>query len=261
MSGMELLGIALAVIELIASPMGALSKLCWHTRITEQFQSDEVVAGSQRQCIQKNRSLRIAIAGVCSGGRSVRYPVDLKHHAPTRDVEHAARHQKESAAFEFCGYQEKQRCSVLRWLRLVRVFAGVLLLYPACMLIMSNYAVTRGLLQGCSRFELQPLGHQVSFAPQCLLRPSPLAFFCASILWTVLEYIHYHSNAEDEFQRKILVGAVVVGLLLCVGCAWNALGVLIQTMPWIIHSGLIISDLLHGVWRKRCNAARTRVHF
>jgi len=138
--------------------MGALSKLCWHTRITEQFQSDEVVAGSQRQCIQKNRSLRIAIAGVCSGGRSVRYPVDLKHHAPTRDVEHAARHQKESAAFEFCGYQEKQRCSVLRWLRLVRVFAGVLLLYPACMLIMSNYAVTRGLLQGCSRFELQPLG-------------------------------------------------------------------------------------------------------
>jgi hypothetical protein len=40
----------------------------------------------------------------------------------------------------------------------VRSLAGVLLLFPACMLVMSNYAVTKGLLQGCSRFELLPLG-------------------------------------------------------------------------------------------------------
>lgn len=153
---MEFVGATLAAIELIRSSMGALSMICSYPRITEQVQSDEVVAGSQRQRIQKIRSLGIAIAGVCPGGQKFRCPVDLKRHA--RDVEHATQHQKESAAFEFCGYQEKQRGSGLRWLRLVRIFAGGLLLYPACMLIMSNYAATRGLLQGCSGLEFQPLG-------------------------------------------------------------------------------------------------------
>jgi hypothetical protein len=84
-----------------------------------------------------------------------------------------------------------------------------------------------------------------------MLRPSPLAFFSASFIWAFLEYIHYHSNVEDKFQKKIMVGAVVVGLLLCVGCTWNALGVLIQTMPWIIHAGLLVSDILHGIWGRQ----------
>jgi hypothetical protein len=68
----------------------------------------------------------------------------------------------------------------------------------------------------------------------------------ATIIWTLLEYVHYQSNAGDNYQKRILGGVIVVGQLLCIGRTSNALGVLVCTMPWIIHSGLVISDLLHN---------------
>jgi hypothetical protein len=71
------------------------------------------------------------------------------------DVEHAA--ESEKLPFRIAP-QENVRCGGMAKLRLARSLAGVLLLFPACMLVMSNYAMTKGLLQGCSRFELLPLG-------------------------------------------------------------------------------------------------------
>ena len=58
-----------------------------------------------------------------------------------------------------------------------------------------------------------------------------------------------------KYQKQILGGAIVVGLLPCIGCTSNALGVLVCTTPWIIHAGLLFSDLLHGIWRQRANPA------
>jgi hypothetical protein len=81
--------------------------------------------------------------------------------------------------------------------------------------------------------------------PQFILWPPPLVFVSATIIWTLLEYVHYQSNAEDSYQKRVLGGAVIVGLLPFIGCTSNALGVLVCTMPWIIHSGLVISDFLH----------------
>jgi hypothetical protein len=92
---------------------------------------------------------------------------------------------------------------------------------------------------------------QIAFLPQFLLRPSPLVFFLASVVWAVLEYIHYQSNAEDKFQKMILGATIILGLLPCIGYASSALGTLVYTMPWIVHAGLVFSDLLHDVWEYR----------
>jgi hypothetical protein len=92
-----------------------------------------------------------------------------------------------------------------------------------------------------------------------MLWPSPLVFFSASLIWTLLEYIHYQSNAEDDYQKLVLGGAVVFGLLPFFGCDSKALGVLICTMPWSLHFGLVISDLLHSIWRQRSHTATMTV--
>jgi hypothetical protein len=92
-----------------------------------------------------------------------------------------------------------------------------------------------------------------------MLWPSPLVFFSASVIWTLLEYAHYQSNAEDDYQKLALGGAVIVGMLPFFGCTSNALGVLISTEPWSIHFGLVISNLLHSFWRQRSRAATAMV--
>jgi hypothetical protein len=107
-------------------------------------------------------------AGACPGGQ--RHLEDSKIHTLAQDLEQAEKCQ--TASFEFAISQEirpqKQwRRRGMTRLRLVRSLAGASLMYPVCMLIMSNYAVTRGLLQGCSRLELHPLGvstgcHEIS---------------------------------------------------------------------------------------------------
>lgn len=105
------------------------------------------------------RILRDAVSVVAHPGRGFRYYVQVTDLAPARDLESAEIHDKHpfgTASLEDSSPQVRR--DGLTWLRLLRSFTGVLLLSPACMLVMSNYAVTRGLLRGCSRFELLPFG-------------------------------------------------------------------------------------------------------
>jgi hypothetical protein len=98
-------------------------------------------------------------AGACPGGR--RRPVGFKIHTSVRDLEQAEKRQTgpfESVISQEIRLQKEGRHRGMTRLRLVRSLAGVSLLYPVCMLVMSNYAVTKGLLRGCSRLELHPLG-------------------------------------------------------------------------------------------------------
>ena len=105
------------------------------------------------------RHQRDTIQDACPQGQRHRDPLELKHHALAHnfDVERAVEHEKLSSQTAYPESGPKEQGGIAR-LRLVRSLAGVLLLFPACMLVMSNYAVTKGLLQGCSRFELLPLG-------------------------------------------------------------------------------------------------------
>lgn len=77
-----------------------------------------------------------------------------------RDVEQAREDKKEVSRVwsrEERDCQQQERHGEIRWFRLSRNISRVMVLYPACMLVMSNYAVTRGLLQGCDRLESRPL--------------------------------------------------------------------------------------------------------
>jgi hypothetical protein len=97
-----------------------------------------------------------------SRGRRWRYPMDLGCHALARDVDVEYAAESEKLPFRIAPQEivseDQVRYGGTTRLRLARCLAGLLLLFPACMLVMSNYAVTRGLLQGCSRFELLPVG-------------------------------------------------------------------------------------------------------
>jgi hypothetical protein len=89
------------------------------------------------------------------------YPMDSKRHTLAHDIEQAREHQKEP--FEFAisqegGSREQKHYNGTKWHPLVLSLTGVWLLCPACILTMSNYAITRGLLQGCGRLEVLPLG-------------------------------------------------------------------------------------------------------
>ena len=101
-----------------------------------------------------------AVQGTCRQDQRCRHPLDLKSPAPFRDIELATEHEKRTFGYEsqeIVPEQQLRRDGSTR-LRLLRNFAGVLLLSPTCMLVMSNYAVTTGLLDGCSHPELLPLG-------------------------------------------------------------------------------------------------------
>jgi hypothetical protein len=97
-----------------------------------------------------------------SQGQRCRYSMDLESYAIARDadVEHAAELEKPSfrIASQEIVSKKQVRCGGMTRLRLARSLARILLLLPTCMLLMSNYAVTRDLLQGCNRFDLLPLG-------------------------------------------------------------------------------------------------------
>jgi len=107
-------------------------------------------------------ALHGAVAGGCVKHEGCRHSVNGSIGALAHDVEKARDCQKESleVASSQDSASEDLRCrSHMTTFRLVRNLAGILLLYPTCMLIMSNYAATRGLLQGSS------LNFQVSNDP------------------------------------------------------------------------------------------------
>jgi hypothetical protein len=105
------------------------------------------------------RALRVlygTVAGAYPKHRRCRSPVDGKIPAPVHDVEKARDCQKESfeIAFGQEGGSEDRGCrSCMTSLWLVRNLAGILLLYPTCMLVMSGYAATRGLLREFGSWE------------------------------------------------------------------------------------------------------------
>lgn len=77
-----------------------------------------------------------------------------------RDVEQAREDKKDASRVwsrEERDCQRQECHGEIRWFRLSRNISRVMVLYPACMLVMSNYAATRGLLQGCDRLESRPL--------------------------------------------------------------------------------------------------------
>lgn len=140
------LQIIAGTVGLVEVAMGSLAMLLDLGRALEQIHDIDGAQFSRHASIQP-------WSGVVPGV--------LKRHTPARDEEQAGDHQKEPFEFESGqadSSQGQRRGGGINWLRLVRNVAGVLLLYPTCMLVMSNYAVTRGLLQGCSRLDVPPLG-------------------------------------------------------------------------------------------------------
>jgi hypothetical protein len=153
-------------------------------------------------------------------------------------------------------------CRTMTATRLLRLLGSISLLYPACMVVMSNYAITRGLFTGCNswyqgvlqvsssltRFEKQIDNLQVStlhIQPEFVSHPSPALMFGACMLWAVLEWAHYFSNENDKYQHVILASAICIGLLPAIGCSSNVLAVLLCMVPWAVHLGLVVSDVLH----------------
>jgi hypothetical protein len=138
-------------------------------------------------------------------------------------------------------------------------------IYQVCMLIMSNYAITR-CSEGCDAGAIAGFQHEVKqpmesprrfsdifqsstiskFTPEFMSHPSPYVFFAASMTWTFLEWAHYRSNLEHEYQSAILGIAIILGLLPAIGCTANTAAVLFCTLPWAIDLGILVSDILHN---------------
>lgn len=156
-----------------------------------------------------------------------------------------------------------RRYSVILRLRWVRLIGGMLLLYPVCMIIVSNYAKSRGLLPGWADLHMDVLRVGLSFSsnpsltnreqslpvpsgPRILSDPSPLVFLVASLIWTVLEWAHYQSKANDRYQMHILGSATVLGMFPVFATGASVLGTVVSTVPWAIHLALVGSDVLHS---------------
>jgi hypothetical protein len=146
--------------------------------------------------------------------------------------------------------------------RLLRLVGSISFLYPACMVVMSNYAITRGLFTGCNSWyqsvlqvssSLPNLKKQIDnlqlpnsqLQPSFMSHPSPALMFAACMIWAVLEWAHYFGNEDDKYQNVVLASAICIGLLPAIGCSANILAVLLCIVPWAVHLGLVVSDVLH----------------
>jgi hypothetical protein len=119
---------------------------------------DECGDRFRRRSARGLQALHDAITGTFPKCQRCQHPVDNKLRTLDHDVEKARECEKES--FEVPSSEESlsedQGChSRMTRVQLVRNLAGTLLLYPTCMLIMSNYALSRGLLQEFGDFESQ----------------------------------------------------------------------------------------------------------
>ncbi|GAB7327323.1 hypothetical protein MBLNU13_g11200t1 [Cladosporium sp. NU13] len=160
--------------------------------------------------------------------------------------------------------QSSMHCKVSA-VQAVRLAGGMFMLYPACMLVMRNYAVENGsfgerdswvsgiLQQPQDAYILQAHGAEgISMAqivPGFVMEPSAPLFFVASMTWTFLEWAHYQSNVEDKYQMAILGVVSIIAFLPALGCAKDMLMVALCTVPWVMHWGLLVSDVLHRVSR------------
>jgi hypothetical protein len=95
--------------------------------------------------------------------------------------------------------------------------------------------------------------------PSYIAEPSAGLMVAACLTWTVLEWSLYESNAEDRYQLPILGLATCLGLLPAIGCLSNVLGIMFCTMPWAMHLGLVVSEVLHMVDRYRTFARKVQV--
>jgi hypothetical protein len=146
--------------------------------------------------------------------------------------------------------------------RLLRLVGSISFIYPACMVVMSNYAITRGLFTECNSWyqsvlqvssSLPDLKKQIDnlqlpnsqLQPRFMSHPSPALMFAACMIWAVLEWAHYFGNEANKYQNVVLASAICVGLLPAIGCSPNVLAVLLCVVPWAIHLGLVVSDLLN----------------
>lgn len=176
--------------------------------------------------------------------------------------------------------QSSMHCKVSA-VQAVRLAGGMFMLYPACMLVMRNYAVENGsfgerdswvsgiLQQPQDAYILQAHGAEVKqstavsttlanisqgismaqIVPGFVMEPSAPLFFVASMTWTFLEWAHYQSNVEDKYQMAILGVVSIIAFLPALGCAKDMLMVALCTVPWVMHWGLLVSDVLHRVSR------------
>lgn len=85
--------------------------------------------------------------------------------------------------------------------------------------------------------------------PKFVMEPSASLFFVASMTWAFLEWAHYQSNVEDEYQMMILGVVSIFGFLPALGWAQDMLAVAFCTVPWAMHFGLLISHALHRARR------------
>lgn len=151
-----------------------------------------------------------------------------------------------------------------RRLRYLRLLGGLMLLYPLCLMTTSCYAQSHGLMEvrpsSVSSLDLQHVTpeHHISSSlerqtnlpttlPEAILNPSLVAFVAACLLWTVLEWAHYQSNTNDRYQKHILISFVALSVSPSILCGASWLGTVVNTVPWAVHFGLVISDVIHIV--------------
>jgi hypothetical protein len=148
----------------------------------ERVRLDECGDQFQRQRSRRLWMLYASVAGACSKCQRYQNPVNDEIRTPAHDVEKARDCQKEPlevASSEGSDSQDQRCRSHTTGLRLVRNLAGMLLLYPVCMLVMSSYAASRGLLQDLGAFE----SSQVSYEFHQLSNDLLTYFRCKSIFY------------------------------------------------------------------------------
>lgn len=144
---------------------------------------------------------------------------------------------------------------------------------PVCNLVILSYGYAHGLLQLSGKERLLGSGSckdrvstSLSQRPQAartnpsqanltsqiswLDCPDPLLLLAASMAGGSLMLSYHQLNVADEFQTRVLIVSVCVGMVFGLCSGRTLLATALSILPWAIYAGLGFSDLLH-MGRKR----------
>lgn len=155
----------------------------------------------------------------------------------------------------------------------------ILAAIPGCHLVVVNYGRAYGLLQlpgsarlsggeSCKHQARTNLSQRIEAAStnpsqgspnsqtSWLDCPNPLLLLAASMAEGSLILSYRQLNATDEFQTKILIAFVCVGMAFGFCCGQSLLATVLGILPLAVYAGLGFSDLLHN-GRKRWMIRKT----
>jgi hypothetical protein len=162
----------------------------------------------------------------------------------------------------------------------------ILVLQPACMHVMGDYAVWRHEIAVGDHLQSRLLSLNSRLAGarggdgerglgvdlDVASHPSPLLFFLAATAWAVSTAIYCFINNDDKYQRHVLLLAGCIGIAAATITGMDFTASCFSIVPWCLYLGLFVSDLGHlaaraclqteneYMWRNKTQLNKTAQH-